>query len=413
MCREAACGAMAGGRAWTLVVATAASAAALAGCVGDPVASAMDLAPAARAHAEARVPGASWQGMAALDGAVDLAALQTALATDDADARAFLDAFDLTVANGEGGDGRAGSWFSFHYLEGRDGAPRASATLQVFADGRTPRALVEDLGRDRVLEAGSSDLAPRGGPDSGQDSRPDSGQGNGPIVPPATRLPHSFLMGLADDEAGRGRCTSDHEWRVDSPAALATARGVEAFRAHELAHPEAGYAYSYLPATLDDACDGNLWYIEHLEFGRVLEGRALAGVAVAVDAASGEVLDVEIVRDLVLQTLLDQAAHEVTGPVPPTFGVLGAAIERIPFTVPRNATDLVAQAAVASGGFLGGALRLTDPTGAVEADADGNIMEARISEPLAGSWQFEYVFDTVLPAESHTLQLRAAARVSR
>lgn len=423
MRRERALGAMSCRSAAAFVALL--SAAALAGCADPGTASAMDLAPTAKSYAAQRVPGANWQGIAAVDGDLDFGALQEALAADSEEAQTFLDAFDLRVSNGAGGDGLAGSWFSFHYLEAPDGRPRAAATVQVFADGRTPRALVQDLDRGSVVEAGTP--APVDGASTAlfiPAPLPLHRTAPPPIFPPLPVLPAALALQptpfpslpaapttpAARDEA---RCTGDHMWRIDSPRAVEIARTVAEFRDHERDHPSADYAYSYLPATVDDPCDGNVWYIEHLDFERLLSGKGIVGVAVVIDAADGTVLDVEILEDLVTRVLLDGAETDFAGPPIPTLGVLGPVTHTVSFTVPANATSLAAGGILAAGGVFDGTLRLRDPDGVDIAVWDAGVLDAAIDAPRGGAWTFAYSFDTVLPSETHTLRLFAAVRVSR
>lgn len=372
-------------------------AAGMAGCIGPDDATAQEMRDEAIRVAARTVPRTDWMGIAAVE-SPDLHAVQAALAEDDEDAKRFLEAFDFRVDDGVLGDGRTGSWFSFHLAQDDRGPSFTAVVVQVFADGRAARTLV-----DRTDFGGSVEEHPANG--AAQNGRLDPLGVTGLHGPPQVFRTH------ADAAARDDTCITDPAWRIDSTEAATIAAAVPEFAAHVQAFPAAAYAYSYLPATPDEPCEGNTWIVEHLDIGRILDGKAPTGVAVWIDASDGTVQDVQTIDDLLLQRIGDERLV-ASGPPVPTLGAGEPTTAHMALPVADDTVRLeIAAYREQSGGLFGflaqAELWIEDPSGQRVADWDGEAVTFGQDDPTPGEWSLHYSFASRLPSEQHAINVDA------
>ena len=337
----------------------------------------------ANGHAEERLPDGLFVGMAGVEGDLDIERLEAELRDEaDEELNGMADAFDFRVPQGTVGDGLPGSWFSLH-VRPSEWFFDAALVTQVGTDG----VLGSYLWEEEAYEA----------------------EGDAEVGFDLLRLMTPYVQESSSRAEETPLTTHTDDWHIRSGQAAAIARGVPAFADHVANETAAEWIYIYIPTFEGSEIDegepfGNLWVVAHTDLDLLMDGEEPSAVIVIIDAATGEVEEVEIEVPMRSIEVLSETFTLQGGLVPST--VLGDdPTKDVTFTV----TDEMAWLTVEAEGDV--AFELRDPDGmTVEVSESGHLFEW-FEAPLPGTWTLTASAATLTPNQEIPFDVHVTADV--
>lgn len=376
---------------------------ALAGCLGGDAPETSDATDAVRtSHSEAdrRYEYVLFLGVTGTEGDLDWALYEDALNGSASPGPAIAHAFDQDRPYGSFADGRLGSWLTTHFAYDEDRRLIGGLYTQILADGT----------RDAVFASFK-------GPYAGTTALPELQQAQAAF---AHQLAAPAPLGTLDggDPEESVLCTlktQTDDWDIDSRRAAEIAVEVPEFRTHLEKYPEGEVTYHYFPGLgVEEGCpatlgaSGNHWTIYHTDLDAYLDGDVPAPTAarVKIDAASGEVMDVDVgplyIRPpLLLETVIEShdpvvprngpVAHNVTVPVEPGAHRLELTAYRTEWPEPLFDDETV--------------LRMPDGRIHERTPFDQSLHRYVVDGPAAGEWSLEYRYRSMASDGAHTVEV--------
>lgn len=353
----------------------------LSGCIFEdqPLEAHATLA-AANGHAEDRLPGGFFAGMFGIEGDLDLAQLEEELEAAESEFEGIDGAFDFRIPQGTVGDGLPGSWFSVH-LELGGWFFQSLLVTQVGTDGVLGSYLWQEDSEEYTTEAQTG-----------------------------FELPLRLLPQMtASTEVEAAAVTSHTEdWNIRSGRAAAIAADVPEFQEHVINEPQAEWVYVYLPAFVEDGEEvedfGNQWVVVHTDLDTWMAGEEASAVFVMIDAATGQVQEVETQVPVKTLELIDDT-YNFQGELLPSLVTGDDPSLDVPFEVTSDMESIW----VAAYGDMEIALR--DPNGSVRQTSSAGRLMNWFEAPAVGTWALTATSQSVTPNQAFSFDVHVTAQV--